>query len=78
MHGGQESTLLSIYNVFMHWGSIIVPTGYTDALVSAAGGNPYGISATQAPSEHELAAARNHGRRVAMKAALLTARVVAA
>ena len=25
-HGGQESTIISMYNVFMHWGSIIVPT----------------------------------------------------
>ncbi|AHY47294.1 NAD(P)Hquinone oxidoreductase, type IV [Rubrobacter radiotolerans] len=76
-HGGQESTLLSMYNVFMHWGSIIVPTGYTSDEIFAAGGNPYGISSTdggeQGPSEEELAAARYQGRRVAEKAAALTA-----
>lgn len=75
-HGGQESTLLSMYNVFMHWGSIIVPTGYTSDEIFAAGGNPYGISSTdggeQGPSEEELAAARYQGRRVAEKAAALT------
>ncbi|NMC55283.1 MAG: NAD(P)H:quinone oxidoreductase [Chloroflexi bacterium] len=43
-HGGQESTLLALYNTFHHWGSIIVPPGYTDAAVFAAGGNPYGVS----------------------------------
>ncbi len=73
-HGGQESTLLSMYNVFMHWGSIIVPTGYTSQEVFAAGGNPYGVSSTgteEGPSEEELAAARYQGRRIAEKAAAL-------
>ena len=45
-HGGQESTLLALYNTFHHWGSIIVTPGYTDPLLFAAGGNPYGVSAT--------------------------------
>jgi NAD(P)H dehydrogenase (quinone) len=31
----------------MHWGTIIVPPGYTDDSVFAAGGNPYGTSVTQ-------------------------------
>lgn len=78
-HGGQESTLLSMYNVFMHWGSIIVPTGYTSGEVFAAGGNPYGTSSNgseDGPSEEELAAARYQGRRIAEKAgALLGSRV---
>lgn len=75
-HGGQESTLLSMYNVFMHWGSIIVPQGYTADEVFAAGGNPYGVSSTdggeRGPSEEELAAARYQGRRVAEKASALS------
>src|ERR1700730_9965617 len=33
LHGGQESTLLAMHNVFYHWGSIIVPVGYTDKLL---------------------------------------------
>lgn len=45
-HGGQESTILALNNVFYHWGSIIVPLGYTDQSVYAAGGNPYGASNT--------------------------------
>ena len=40
-HGGQESTLLSLYTTFMHWGGIIVAPGYTDE-VKFADGNPYG------------------------------------
>ena len=40
-HGGQESTLLSLYTTFMHWGGIIVAPGYTDEL-KFADGNPYG------------------------------------
>lgn len=45
-HGGQETTLQSLYFTFMHWGSIIVTPGYTSDVVSAAGGNPYGASVT--------------------------------
>ena len=40
-HGGQETTLLSLYTNFMHWGGIIVTPGYTDE-VKFADGNPYG------------------------------------
>lgn len=46
-HGGQEKTLHSLYTVMMHWGTIIVPPGYTDDSIFAAGGNPYGTSVTQ-------------------------------
>jgi NAD(P)H dehydrogenase (quinone) len=74
-HGGQESTLISMYNVFMHWGSIIVTPGYTSQEVFDAGRNPYGVSSTDptdgsGPSEEELEAARYLGRRVAEKAAV--------
>ncbi|MEE8389841.1 MAG: NAD(P)H:quinone oxidoreductase [Anaerolineae bacterium] len=50
-HGGQESTLLALYNTFYHWGSIIAPPGYTDQIVFAAGGNPYGVSTTAPPDK---------------------------
>ncbi|WP_449354910.1 NAD(P)H:quinone oxidoreductase [Virgibacillus natechei] len=43
-HGGQEASLLSLYTSLMHWGAIIVPPGYSDASMFAAGGNPYGVS----------------------------------
>lgn len=45
-HGGQEQTMQAIYTTMMHWGAIIVPTGYTDNSIFAAGGNPYGTSVT--------------------------------
>jgi|SRR5690606_518428 len=42
-HGGQETTLLALYNTMYHFGGIIVPPGYTDPL-KFADGNPYGVS----------------------------------
>lgn len=42
-HGGQESTLLALYNTFYHFGGIVVAPGYTDPL-KFADGNPYGVS----------------------------------
>lgn len=77
LHGGQESTLLALHNVFYHWGSIIVPVGYTDKLLYAAGGNPYGVSFSdgrgQPLAQETLAAARYQGQRVARFADLLAA-----
>jgi NAD(P)H dehydrogenase (quinone) len=73
-HGGQETTITTLFNVFAHWGAIIVPPGYTSQELFAAGGNPYGTSSTShedGPNEHELTAARYQGRRVAEKAQLL-------
>lgn len=52
--GGQEMTTLSLYISLMHWGMILVPPGYTDEAVIAAGGNPYGTSATQGPDMNML------------------------
>ncbi len=45
-HGGQEQTVHAIYTTMMHWGAIIVPVGYTDDSIYAAGGNPYGTTGT--------------------------------
>ncbi|HEX2399361.1 MAG TPA: NAD(P)H:quinone oxidoreductase [Mycobacterium sp.] len=42
-HGGQETTLLTLYVTLMHFGGIIVPPGYTDQL-KFVDGNPYGVS----------------------------------
>ena len=42
-HGGQETTLLTLYITLMHFGGIIVPPGYTDQL-KFVDGNPYGVS----------------------------------
>ncbi|HEY9038993.1 MAG TPA: NAD(P)H:quinone oxidoreductase [Roseovarius sp.] len=46
-HGGQESTLLSLYTTVMHWGGFVVAPGYTDEVIFKTGGNPYGYSHTQ-------------------------------
>jgi len=66
-HGGSEATILSLANVFYHWGALIVPPGYTDPAVYAAGGNPYGTSATGPGGLGAEAreAARYQGRRLA-------------
>jgi len=66
-HGGHETTLWSIMTPMANLGMIIVPPGYSDA-VMFAGGSPYGATATTgggAPAEADLAAARHQGRRVA-------------
>ena len=47
-HGGQESTLLALYNTMYHFGGIIVPPGYTDA-VKFQDGNPYGAGHVSGP-----------------------------
>ncbi|GAA3167611.1 NAD(P)H:quinone oxidoreductase [Nonomuraea roseoviolacea] len=71
-HGGSEATILSLANVFYHWGALIVPTGFTDPAVYAAGGNPYGTSMTgpamDGPDAVTLEAARYQGRRLARTA----------
>ncbi|WP_329093505.1 NAD(P)H:quinone oxidoreductase [Streptosporangium sp. NBC_01469] len=75
VHGGQETTLVALYNVMHHWGSIIVPTGYADYdLIHAAGGNPYGISIRDGDEDlakHVYAAAEYHGARFARIAGAL-------
>ncbi|MFD3331303.1 NAD(P)H:quinone oxidoreductase [Streptomyces sp. NPDC058700] len=66
-HGGNESTLLALYNTFHHWGSVIVSPGFTDPSVYAAGGNPYGTAhpgSRGAPDENVLQAARYQGARL--------------
>jgi len=65
-HGGQETTLQSLYITFMHWGAILVPPGYTDPAIYASGGNPYGASVTAGgtgPSDEERASIRHQARR---------------
>lgn len=76
-HGGQESTILALNNVLYHWGAIIVAPGYTNPVLYAAGGNPYGTSFTSGvqggrPGEAVLAAARYQGSQLAQVAAALT------
>jgi NAD(P)H dehydrogenase (quinone) len=73
-HGGQESTLLSLYTTFMHWGAILVPPGYTDPVIFASGGNPYGASVTAAGNplgEEDKATIRHQARRLVQVAGKL-------
>jgi NAD(P)H dehydrogenase (quinone) len=82
-HGGQEATILSLNNVFYHWGSVIIPLGYTDDIVYAAGGNPYGTSwpagfPSAMPDEVTLDCARYQGARLTRFARVLAAHRAAA
>ena len=65
VHGGQETTLIGLYTTMMHWGAIIVAPGYTDPVLYAAGGNPYGtsVAATGEPLTEETRAAIRHQAR---------------
>ncbi|MEE6262842.1 NAD(P)H:quinone oxidoreductase [Plantactinospora sonchi] len=80
-HGGQEATLLSLYQTFHHWGSVILPTGYLNYDVAhAAGGNPYGVSQVESRASRDpeyakavLEAARLQGARLARMAAAVAA-----
>ena len=73
MHGGQESTLLSMQLPLLHHGCLIVGIPFTEAALShtTSGGTPYGASHVAGanydpqPSEDEATLARALGRRVA-------------
>lgn len=73
MHGGQESTLLSMMLPLLHHGALIVGIPYTEPALSttSGGGSPYGASHvagvdnTLPLSDDEKTLARALGRRVA-------------
>ena len=74
-HGGNESTLISLYNPMAHLGLIIVPLGYADPAMFAAG-TPYGASSVSGqnaspPTAEDVAVARFQGRRVVQVATAL-------
>lgn len=76
MHGGQESTLLSMMLPLLHHGMMIVGIPYTEAALSETreGGTPYGASHVSGmtgntiPSGHEKSLAIALGRRLAATA----------
>jgi NAD(P)H dehydrogenase (quinone) len=71
-HGGQEMTVMSLLTTFAHWGCILVPPGYTDAVQFKAGGNPYGVTVTangDPISEDVKAAIRHQATRLVQYAA---------
>jgi len=73
LHGGQESTLLSMALPLIHHGMLFVGVPYSEAALgtTTTGGTPYGAShlarenTSTAPSEAETRIARHLGRRVA-------------
>ena len=76
-HGGQESTLLALYNTVHHFGGFVVAPGYTDP-IKFADGNPYGTSHVSGQGDIPVddvvrAAAAYQGRRVAQVTAQLLA-----
>ena len=60
-HGGQETTLLSLYITLIHWGGIIVPPGYTDPC-KFVDGNPYGVEPGRHPRQHRRDRRRDQRR----------------
>jgi NAD(P)H dehydrogenase (quinone) len=74
-HGGNESTLVSMYPPLAHLGLVIVPLGYADATMFKAG-TPYGASSVSGmsgspPTTDDLEVARFQGRRVCAVSAAL-------
>jgi len=63
VHGGQETTLQSLYATAMHWGAIITAPGFTDPAVFEAGGNPYGVSTQAGEVTDKVEAAVRHQAR---------------
>ena len=74
-HGGQESTLVSLYSTFYHFGGIVVAPGYTHS-IKFEDGNPYGTSHVSGDHDRPVddtsrQAGEFQGRRVALAAAVL-------
>ena len=73
MHGGQESTLLSMMIPLLHHGMVMVGIPFTEAALNTTrgGGTPYGASHVAgaqddpAPTDDEKQLARALGRRLA-------------
>jgi NAD(P)H dehydrogenase (quinone) len=75
-HGGNETTVLSLYIPMAHLGFIIVPTGYTHEKIVQGHGTPYGASSisgqnTAPPTTDDLEVAKHQGARVTQVAAAL-------
>ena len=79
MHGGQESTLLTMMVPLLHHGCVVLGLPYTETLLSStrSGGTPYGASHVAGasddpqPTDDEAQLARALGRRLATIAAKL-------
>ena len=75
LHGGQESTLLSMITPILHFGMIPVGVPYSEAQcmfeLAVGGGSPYGASSVSGPNsdipptQNDLTVARALGSRIA-------------
>jgi NAD(P)H dehydrogenase (quinone) len=81
MHGGQESTLLSMLLPLLHHGMVCTGVPYTEQALNAtrSGGTPYGASHVVVGAEdgltaEEIVLAQGLGKRVATLALRLTGR----
>ena len=80
LHGGQESTLLSMLLPLLHHGMLFCGLPYSESALhqTQSGGTPYGPSHVAGPdnrplSDHEIQLCRALGRRLATLALRLTA-----
>lgn len=75
-HGGNETTIVSLYIPMAHLGFIIVPTGYTHEKLLQGHGTPYGASSISGqssapPTSDDLEVAKHQGARLAEVATAL-------
>lgn len=75
-HGGNETTVVTLYIPMAHLGFIIVPNGYTHEKVVEGHGTPYGASSISGqnsvpPTQDDLIVAKHQGARVTRVAAAL-------
>ena len=82
MHGGQETTLLSMMLPLMHHGMVLVGTPYSESALTetSTGGTPYGPShlaseykSASELSDHEITLCQAQGKRLAEIALKLNA-----
>lgn len=83
-HGGQETTLLSMFTFLLHQGMIVAGVPYSNQellnMTEITGGSPYGASTIvgpkgeRMPSNNELAIARAQGKHATQIAAKLAAK----
>lgn len=82
LHGGQESTLLSMLLPLLHHGMLVIGLPYSESalLETKGGGTPYGAShfagtdGKRALDEHEITLCRALGKRLATTALQLDSR----
>ena len=77
-HGGNETTVVTLFIPMAHLGFVIVPNGYTHEKIFQGHGTPYGSSSTSGqnsapPTADEIVVAKHQGARITQVAAALKA-----